>query len=590
MDKQNYASRLCGARTQSQRVALTADWILRNFDGFYSEFLSIPDSAKRAFEAQDHAESIRLSRRRISMYSHAIHEMGPFINAVLPQFAVRQSWWDEIERLYLKSIEGRYEADLAFAFMLSVRRMVYRGEWRPVEYSYGRAGEMVSEQPAAITRAFGAMPRLDAGIVAKVLKLPGFTVDYENLEEDAARVAARANQEFGLDKEGGTGIEELDVVEGGFYRNRGAYIVGRVRLGDDSIRPLIIALLNRDSGIYVDALITTERDAHNLFSSTLANFHVTTVYYHELNTFLYSIMPHRKLGLHYSTVGYNHMGKVAVINEIKEELARDDARFEISVGFRGTVAIGFAGPTSDYNLKVIRNHPTAGYKWGKFEGIERVMEKYDRVHEINRTGSMLDNIIYYNIELEEDLFAPELLEELLSEAGETVSLQDRSVVFKYLIVQPRLTPLLVFLENAEPADAATAIVNLGDCIKNNAAANIFNKDLDARNYGVSHFLKVYLFDYDAVEPLEIVKVRTNVNRIDGEEDVPEWYFEEGVVFLPEEIESGLRVNDRDLRRLFREQHGDLLTMDYWVRLQADLAEGRVPQVKTYPDECRLRAD
>jgi isocitrate dehydrogenase kinase/phosphatase len=284
------------------------------------------------------------------------------------------------------------------------------------------------------------------------------------------------------------------------------------------------------------------------------------------------------------------MGKVAVINEIKEELACHDALFDISVGFRGTVAIGFAGPTSDYNLKVIRNHPTAGYKWGKFEGIEKVMEKYDRVHEINRTGSMLDNIIYYNIELEEDLFAPELLDELLNEASETVSLQNRSVVFKYLIVQRRLTPLLVFLENAEPADAATAIVNLGDCIKNNAAANIFNKDLDARNYGVSHFLKVYLFDYDAVEPFEVVKVRTNLNRIEGEEDVPDWYFEEGVVFLPEEVEAGLRLTDRDLRRLFREHHGDLLTVDYWEQIQAALADGRVPQVKTYPDECRLLAD
>jgi isocitrate dehydrogenase kinase/phosphatase len=590
MDKQNYASRLCGARTQRQRVALTADWILRNFDGFYSEFLNVPNLAKCAFETQDHARSIWLSRRRISMYSEAIHEMGPFIKAVLPQFAVRQSWWDEIERMYLDSIEGRYEADLAFAFMLSVRRMVYRGEWRPVDYSYGRAGAMVSEKPAEISRAFGAMPRLNARIVARILELPGLSIDYEDIEEDAERIVARANQEFGLDGEGGAGIQQLEVIEGGFYRNRGAYIVGRAQLGDGSIRPLIIALLNRDSGIYVDALITTERDAHNLFSSTLANFHVTSVYYHELNTFLHSIMPHRALGLHYSTVGYNHMGKVAVINEIKEELACHDALFDISVGFRGTVAIGFAGPTSDYNLKVIRNHPTAGYKWGKFEGIEKVMEKYDRVHEINRTGSMLDNIIYYNIELEEDLFAPELLDELLNEASETVSLQNRSVVFKYLIVQRRLTPLLVFLENAEPADAATAIVNLGDCIKNNAAANIFNKDLDARNYGVSHFLKVYLFDYDAVEPFEVVKVRTNLNRIEGEEDVPDWYFEEGVVFLPEEVEAGLRLTDRDLRRLFREHHGDLLTVDYWEQIQAALADGRVPQVKTYPDECRLLAD
>ena len=50
-------------------------------------------------------------------------------------------------------------------------------------------------------------------------------------------------------------------------------------------------------------------------------------------------------------------------------------------------------------------------------------------------------------------------------------------------------PLHLYLENAPPADAERAIVNLGYCIKNNAAANIFNKDLDARNYGVSPYGK-----------------------------------------------------------------------------------------------------
>ena len=103
------------------------------------------------------------------------------------------------------------------------------------------------------------------------------------------------------------------------------------------------------------------------------------------------------------------------------------------------------------------------------------------------------------------------------------------------------------------------IVNLGHCIKNNAAANVFNKDLDARNYGVSLFHKVYLFDYDALEPLTRVKVRSNAGRFEGEDDVPDWFYEDGVVFLPEEIESGFRLRDRALRRLFRDVHGDLMT-------------------------------
>ena len=120
------------------------------------------------------------------------------------------------------------------------------------------------------------------------------------------------------------------------------------------------------------------------------------------------------------------------------------------------------------------------------------------MHEINRTGSMLDNIIYFNIALERT-GSPELLDELLRDASETVSLQRDTVVFKYLIVQPRDDAATGVFRKRERARGQDVIENLGDCIKNNAAANIFNEDLDARNYGVSHFLKVYLFDYDALE-------------------------------------------------------------------------------------------
>ena len=284
------------------------------------------------------------------------------------------------------------------------------------------------------------------------------------------------------------------------------------------------------------------------------------------------------------------MGKVAVMNELKSELETTREVLEPAVGFRGTVTIGFAAPSSSYNLKVIRDKPTSQYKWGTFEGLDAVLGKYGRVHEINRTGSMLDNVIYYNLKLEKDLFEPDLLNELLEAAGQSVSLEGNNVIFKHLIVQLKITPILVFLETASPEDAETVVSNLGYSIKNNMAANIFNKDLDARNYGVSRFLRVFLFDYDALEQLTEIKIRTNQDRIDGEEDIPDWYFEDGVVFLPEEIEAGLCINNREQRLQFRQIHGDLLTMVYWENLQQELAQNLVPQIKVYPDTCKLNQD
>jgi isocitrate dehydrogenase kinase/phosphatase len=581
----DHARLIAAARDRGEKVALTADWILQEFTGYYTESRDIPDLAKQAFESRDHATSLALSKRRLALYSNGIEELGSRLREAFPRVAKDESIWREVEARYLPLIEDRYEADLAFAFLNSVKRRIHQGEWQPVEYAFRGTVGATANSSNGIYCSFPGGGGISRDTVLEILDIPALTRPYRNRLQDADQVAERLNRV--LAARGGAGIDRIEMINAGFYRNRGGYIVGRVVLGDEGLFPFIIALLNDEDGVYVDAVLSSEADAHNIFSSTLANFHVTNNYYHELSEFLHSIMPKRPLGLHYSTIGFNHVGKVAVMNELRDELVNGNDVLETAVGFRGTVAIGFSSPHSAYNLKVIRDKPTANYKWGKFEGIDSVMRKYGRVHEINRTGSMLDNIIYYNLKLDRSWFDPALLDELLVEASETVYLRGDAVILKYLIVQRRMTPLPVFLETASQAEAETAIINLGDCIKNNAAANIFNKDLDARNYGVSRFIKVYLFDYDALEPFTDVKIRSNEGRIDGEEEPPDWFFEDGLVFLPEEIEAGLMIPNRQLRRLFREVHGDLLTTEYWQRIQDDLHAGKVPSVRIYPKSREL---
>ena len=580
-----YASCIEAAGSIDERSGLAARWILAEFDAYYVESRSIPNLAKSAFEQRDPAMSLDLSLRRLSVYSVSAHALARRLRAALPEVAEDETFWTRLEARYLALIEGRYESDLAFAYIHSARRMVYQGMWKPVEYMFLHHREPASERSAAVRIDFPIAPGADlAVLVDRVLAVPRFERHWRDRGGDVRRVVERLQSIF---SGGARRPVEIQMTDAGFFRNRGAYIVGRIVFDDSSASPLILALLNHDAGIYVQAVLAGEADAHNLFSSTLANFHVTNSHYHELAAFLHTVMPTRRLGLHYSTIGFNHVGKVAVMHELREELATHREVFITAVGFRGSVAIGFAAPSSDYNLKVIRDVPTDQYKWGEFPGIGAVLDKYRRVHEIDRTGSMLDNIIYYNLELDPAWFEADLLAELLRDAGESVSLRDDAVILKHLIVQRRVLPLPVFLQDATPEEAREVIVNLGHCIKNNAAANVFNKDLDARNYGVSRFQKVYLFDYDALEPLTRVKVRSNAGRFDGEDDVPDWFYEDGVIFLPEEIESGFRIHDRGMRRLFRDVHGDLLTTGYWERLQHDLDRGQVPSIRLYAEQRKL---
>ena len=583
-EARDYPALIAHASSDAARIELAAAWVQAVFEEFYADFQRLTWLAKSAFETSDHPAAVAHAKRRLGLYNATVYALAEDLRQAFPALAQREALWAGVEAAFVPAADGRYEADLASAYIHSCRRRLYHREWRAVEYTFGAHAPAVPAATAVYDRFECSWP-VDERLVQSVLGVADLAAPFRDLAGDAQRVARRLNDL--LAERSGAGLSAIEMIRGGFFRNRGAYLVGRLVLRPGEYRPFVVALLNDARGVYAEAVVNAVPHVHNLFSSTEAPFQVTNPHYHELCTFLHSIMPRRPLGLQYSTIGFHHVSKVAVMNEVREQLVRDGELLDFAPGFRGTVAIAFTSPHSDYVLKVIRDRPTEGYKWDSFQGVEAVLEKYKRVHEINRTGSMLDNILYYNLRLERAWFSPELAAELVDAAGNAVQLQDDGLVFRYLVVQRKLTPLNIFLAAAPEAKASRAIVNLGYCIRNNAAANVFNRDFDVRNYGVNRYLKVYLYDYDAVEPLTDVKVRTNLDRYEGEEDVPPWFFEEGVVFLCEEIESGLRVNDRALRRAFRAAHAELLTVAYWQELQESLRAGQVPGIHTFPESCHL---
>jgi isocitrate dehydrogenase kinase/phosphatase len=581
---EDYAGRLRAAISDRARVEITAAWILGVFDRFYEEFLALTWAAKSAFERRDPPTAVANAKRRLGLYNATVYALADDLVAALPDLKEREPLWAQVEAAYLEAIRGRYDADLALAYLHSAQRCVHQGEWKPVEYGFDGPPPLIPSRNAVYER-FPCRWPVDPLIVQRALRIAEIDAPFADPAGDAERIARRLNDLLaGSAREG---LRALEMVRAGFFRNRAAYLFGRLVFKAGDLRPLVIALLNEADGVRAEAVLHSAPHVHNLSSSTEAPFQVTNRHYHELAAFLHSIMPRRPLGLHYSTIGYYHFSKVAVMNEVRRRLVHDGERLRVAPGSPGTVTIAFTSPRSAYILKVIRDRPTSDYKWESFEGVAAVLAKYRRVHEINRTGSMLDNILYYNLKLERAWFEPALAEELLQGAGNSVRLQDEALVFRYLIVQRKLTPLNVYLESAPEAKAVRAIINLGFCIRNNAAANVFNKDFDARNYGVSRYLKIYLYDYDAVEALTDVKVRSNRDRVEGEEEIPGWFFEPGIVFLPEEIEAGLRVRNRTLRRAFRAAHGDLMTVEYWEGLQQALRAGEVPGIHTLPESCHL---
>lgn len=570
----------------SERSQIASDVIARLYAAYYRRARSIPTLAQEAFETLSWQRSLELSRERIVIF-------GLYRDMAIDWFRrhgqcgdADEAFWEAAYSHHLKKIAGTYQGDVAYAFLTSIRRSLTHDQWRVLDYSYARVTGArrppPSERPT-IYRDFQFKGPINSTLVGRLLDLPKFAAAYRDRITDAAKVAERFNTHLALaDDDQGV----VRAIDAGFFRNRGAYIVGKVEIGERKL-PFAIALLNDERGVTVDALVTESDRLHYIFSSSLANFHATNPNFHELVDSLFELMPKRPRGLHYSTIGFNHVGKLAVMRQIETEMAGGKTTFDYAPGPRGSVAIGFTASNLRYVLKVVRDHPTDQYKWGKFPGVDDVLSKYRQVHEINRAGSMLDNVIYDNAALDLAMFDKTLADELLSAAVSNVALKGSKLVFRHLIVQLKMVPLPEYFKIAGTDEAKLVISNLGRCIRNNAAANIFNKDLDGRNYGVGQTRRVYLFDYDAVERFTDVKIRTNLDRVDGEEDIPDWFFEDGYVFLPEEIEMHLRIENRQLRQQFRSEHGDLLKPAYWERMQSELTAGRVPGVSTYPDECRI---
>lgn len=567
------------------QARLLARVVLTAFDNYYAVSRRIPGLAKAAFEARDWPVTVRLSKVRIGLYTACIDQFVPLLKSGLPEVAKDEALWRLSEAAFLDAIAGRYEADFAFAFWQSLRRKLVSDEWRPVSYDSGATARPAASASKILKTVPTTLP-ISPQIIAGILSDAGFGVPWRDRDGDAALAAAAIEAALEpLQARPGEAVK-IELANSYFFRNRGACLVGRIKLRDrgdmpNRALPLLIAILNEDDGLTVDAVLTDAEELQFAFSSTLANYHATNPHYHEIARFLYELMPKRPLGTQYSCIGFHHLGKVAVMSEILAEHKRSREKLDTAPGFKGTVAIAFTMPSSNYVMKIIRDHPTDDYKFDYFDGLDAVLRKYHLVHEIDRAGSMLDNIIYSNVRLERTMFSPDLLDELLEAGVDTVMLERGALVFRHLIVQIKLTPLPLYLSTAPAADARAAVINLGDCIKNNAAADIFNKDLDGRNYGVSRIRKVYLFDYDAVEPLTQVKIR-------GDGPVPVGEFEDGVVFRPSTMLEGLRIDDPALRKVFREHHPELTQVGYWEEMQRSLRDGRVPKVMNYPAARRLR--
>lgn len=566
-------------------VAQCAETIHRAFDAHHQCLRSITRQVRQRFEKRDWEGIRRDTVEKLDLPSLSIGETVEVLRGLLGERLTDREVWVALKEAYTEAILGRDDFEIAQTYFNSLTRKVFpHGGVDPaIDYTAEELPLPFHGWEMASARMY-AVHRVDAAVVRHMLADAGFTVPFRDAQADAALAAERI--EKGIFEAFGTPeIEAFDVLRPVFFRNKGAYLIGRVRR-EGRVLPVAIALSNSREGIEVDAVLLTEDEISVVFSFARWYFHVDVASPREVIGFLKSILPRKRVAELYISLGYKKHGKTELYRDLMAQIARTDDRFILAPGQQGLVMEVFTLPSYEFVFKVIRD----SFPPQKNTTRERVMGKYRKVEIHDRVGRLVGFQEFEYLKFPKERFDPRLLEELLATAPRTVSASPAGVTLRHCYVERRIQPLDLYLQEREEERAEAVALDWGRCLKDLAAANIFPGDVLLKNFGVTRHDRVLSYDYDELCALtDIVFREIPPPRDEQEEMAAEPWFTVGEndVF-PAELLTFLGLQGR-LREAFLREHGDLFGVEFWHRLQERLRRGEVVSFFPYAKERRLRA-
>ena len=580
--------------TSTSAAHLAARLSLEAFDGFDASFRTITRRASKRFEERDWLGGLRDAAERLDLYEETLDHISARLESDLGAEARSEAMWMSAKGYFAALVAKRYDTQRAETFFNSVTRKMLRtvGINRDVEFFYLHPRPPIPRTGDAIYRTY-AVASDTASTLRNILQDFSFPSGYEDPRRDAALLA----QEIDLHTWPLVGIDRsytIDVVKAVFYRNKEAYIVGRIVIGAQVI-PMIIPLTNGESGIYAETILLHESDASIVFSFAYSYFSVDVERYDILVEFLRSFIPFADEAELYTSLGYDHHGKTIFYRELHEFVHVSKEQFVIAPGLEGAVMIAFTLPNYPFVLKVIKDRPCflrSMNQPSKTITMEQVRLRYDFVCHRDRAGRMVATQEFENLRFRKTRFSDSLLAEFEQAATRNVTVTGEYVIMRYVYVQRRVAPLPLYFNGEKNSETLRRVlIDFGFFLKDIAASGVFPGDLfNTWNYGVTPWGRVVLYDYDDVLPMEDVTFREKpVPRDDLEETGPEedWICVGGEDFFMDEIErySGI---PQPLRGVFKSVHGDLYTLAFWNTLAEKLKKGEIFDVIPYDRAMRFR--
>jgi isocitrate dehydrogenase kinase/phosphatase len=558
------------------------DAIHAAYERYHRGFEEITRRARDRFERRDWLGAQADATERLALYRTHLDGAVADVRDILEDAVMERILWAAMRARHAQGAAGRADAELAQTFFNSVTRRVFSTVGVDAAIEYLDPSPEPVEPGASPPYERDRVDEVDAELVRRILERVRWSVPYASLRRDAAIVARLINE--ALSRLPGHGPIEVDVVRSVFYRNKGAYVVGRIRRGE-LVLPLVLPLLRAERGIIVDAVLMTQNEASIVFGFSWSYFRVDAPQPRALVDFLRSIMPLKRIDELYNAIGFNKHGKTELFRNLMTYLEHPDARFAFAEGDEGMVMAVFTLPAFSLVFKIIKD----SFGAPKNTTRQAVMDKYHFVFVRDRVGRLADAQEFEHLEFPRRCFPDDLLAYLLSVAAGTVRVAGDRVIVRHVYTERRVTPLNIFLRDAEPAAAREAVVEYGNAIKDLAAADIFTGDMLLKNFGVTRNGRVICYDYDELCLLSECRFRRipPPTSIEEEFAAEPWFFVgEGDVF-PEEF-SAFLVPPGEVRDAFLDSHRDLLDVEFWQRVQRRLAGGEVVDVFPYHRSALLR--
>ena len=559
--------------------------IYRAFGSYRARFKDITRRAPKRFKHSDWHGVRADAIRRLDLYKDAVDHIELDIRRLLADQVQEKSVWALIKSAYSGMLIQNDDWELAETFFNSITRRIFATVGVDAEIEFVNTDFDTPPTPTT-SKIYHTFKSRESNtcLIRTILADYPLMAPFQDIDNDAQQVAAKI--ETHLRKMGTSGkIDGVDMARCVFYRGMGAYLIGRILIGSTLV-PLAIALLNTTDGIVVDGVLLNADDVSILFGFTHSYFHVEVDRPHDLIHFLKTILPRKRIAELYISTGFNKHGKTELYRELLDHMTVCYIdRFNISPGQRGMVMIVFNLPQDDLVFKLIRDRFDMPKKTTRGE----IMAKYDLVFRHDRAGRLVDAQTFEHLKFDTSCFSPQLLTELKQDAGRTVQIGNDYIIVDHAYVERRVTPLDVFLKEADESEAQTIVIDWGNAIKDLAVSNIFPGDILLKNFGVTRHGRVVFYDYDELCPLTSCRFRKlpPAQEFENEMDSEPWFYVDENDVFPEEFQKFLGLRP-PLRDVFFEHHKDLFEVSFWQQAQQMIQAGELPHIYPYARNCRLK--